>query len=118
VAAWRRFGDPDFQFALRDEILRQTQGEHESVADYLTYMQALFDRLSPPWSLAEQLNYRNSKRGHIARECGEDRHLYCYRCEVGRYHKNVSDVFGKRGGESLWRGSLIDFILEKILEIF
>jgi len=58
VAAWRsRFGDPDFQFALRDEILRRTQGEHESVADYLTCMQALFDRLSPPWSLAEQLNY-------------------------------------------------------------
>ncbi|KAL6418197.1 hypothetical protein ACFW04_012280 [Cataglyphis niger] len=35
--AWRiRFGDPDFQFALRDEITRQTQGEQESVADYLT----------------------------------------------------------------------------------
>jgi len=58
VVAWRtRFGDPDFQFALRDEILRRTQGEHESVADYLTCMQALFDRLSPPWSMAEQLNY-------------------------------------------------------------
>lgn len=57
-AAWRtRFGDPDFQFALRDEILRRTQGEGEAVADYLTCMQALFDRLSPPWSLAEQLNY-------------------------------------------------------------
>jgi len=58
VVAWRtRFGDPDFQFALRDEILRRTQGEHESVADYLTCMQALFDRLSPPWSMTEQLNY-------------------------------------------------------------
>jgi len=58
VVAWRtRFGDPDFQFALRDEILRRTQGEHESVADYLMCMQALFDRLSPPWSMAEQLNY-------------------------------------------------------------
>lgn len=56
--AWRtRFSDPDFQFALRDEILRRTQGEQESVADYLTCMQALFDRLSPPWSIEEQLNY-------------------------------------------------------------
>ncbi|EFN68535.1 hypothetical protein EAG_09967, partial [Camponotus floridanus] len=33
--AWRtRFGDPDFQFALREEIMRRTQGKHESVADF------------------------------------------------------------------------------------
>lgn len=58
VTAWRRrFGDPDFQYALRDEIFRRTQGEHESVADYLTCMQALFNRLSPSWDLTEQLNY-------------------------------------------------------------
>lgn len=56
--AWRtRFGDPDFQFALRDEIMRRTQGEHESVADYLTCLRAMFDRLSPPWSEAEQISY-------------------------------------------------------------
>jgi len=31
-----RFGDPDFQFAFREEIMRRTQqDEHESVADYL-----------------------------------------------------------------------------------
>lgn len=58
VLAWRaRFGDPDFSFALRDEIMRRTQGEHEPVTDFITCMQALFDRLSPPWSLHEQLNY-------------------------------------------------------------
>ncbi|KMQ85095.1 hypothetical protein RF55_16565 [Lasius niger] len=56
--AWRaRFGDPDFQFALRDEIMRRTQGEHEPVADYLTCINALCDRLSPPWSEAEKVNY-------------------------------------------------------------
>ena len=57
-SAWRsRFGKPDFQFALRDEVMRRTQGEHESVADFLTCMQGMFDRLSPPWRLEEQLNY-------------------------------------------------------------
>lgn len=56
--AWRaRFGDPDFQFALRDEIMRRTQGEHEPVADYLTCVNALCDRLSPPWSEAEKVSY-------------------------------------------------------------
>ena len=36
-SAWRaRFGSPDFQFALRDEIMRRTQGERESVANFLT----------------------------------------------------------------------------------
>ena len=56
--AWRtRFGSPDFQFALRDEIIRRTQGEREPVADYLTCMRALFERLDTPWTLDEQLNY-------------------------------------------------------------
>jgi len=56
--AWRaRFGDPDFQFALRDEIMRRTQGERESVGDYLTCLSALFDRLSPPWCEAEKVSY-------------------------------------------------------------
>lgn len=35
-AAWRtRFGDPDFQFALRNEIMRRTQEEQESVRDVI-----------------------------------------------------------------------------------
>lgn len=55
--AWRaRFGRPDFQFAIRDELFRRTQGEHEPFAEYLTSMHALFDRLEPPWSLREQLD--------------------------------------------------------------
>lgn len=60
--AWRtRFGDPDFQFALRDEIMRRTQGEYEPVADYLTCLTALFDRLSPPWEEPEKVSsaFRN-----------------------------------------------------------
>ena len=58
VVAWRRcFGDPDFHYALWDEILRRMQGDNEPVADYWTCMQALFGRLSPPWDLTEQLNY-------------------------------------------------------------
>ena len=58
VAAWRaRFGKPDFQFALRDEILRRVQGEQEPVAEYLSCMQSFFERLSPPWTVEEQLNY-------------------------------------------------------------
>ncbi|XP_032673064.1 activity-regulated cytoskeleton associated protein 1-like [Odontomachus brunneus] len=43
-----RFGDPDYQFALRDEIMRRTQGEQEPVADYLTCLLGLFGRLDPP----------------------------------------------------------------------
>lgn len=57
-SAWHiRFGDSDFQFALRDEIRGRTQGEHESVADYLTNLTAMFRRLDPPWSMPEQVNY-------------------------------------------------------------
>jgi len=55
-AVWRaRFGDPDYQYALPDEIFRRTQGEFESAVDYLTCLRALFSRMSPP--LAEQLNF-------------------------------------------------------------
>lgn len=60
VFVWRsRFGDPDYAFG--DEARRRTQNEHEPVAEYLTCLQALFDRMSPPWPLAEQLTcaYRN-----------------------------------------------------------
>jgi hypothetical protein len=55
--AWRaRFGDPDYQYALREEVWRRTQGEHESAADYLTCLRVLLSWISPPWTLAEQLN--------------------------------------------------------------
>ena len=60
--AWRaRFGDPDYHYALREEILRRTQGEHETAADYLTSLRTLLAKVSPPWPLPEQLNfaYRN-----------------------------------------------------------
>jgi len=43
--------------SLRDEIFRQTQGEHKSAVDYLTCLRALFNRMFPPWPLAEQLNF-------------------------------------------------------------
>lgn len=56
--AWRaRFGDPDYQYALREEIMRRTQGEYESAADYLTCLRALLSRMSPPWSIPEQLSF-------------------------------------------------------------
>jgi len=56
-AAWRtRFGNPDYQYALRDEVFRRTQGEHEAAVDFLTCLRALFSRMTPPWSVAEQLN--------------------------------------------------------------
>lgn len=46
ICVWKvRFGNLDFPFALRDEIMRRTQGK--PVADYLTCMQALFERLNP-----------------------------------------------------------------------
>jgi len=53
----RRFGDPDYQYALCDEIFRQTQGEHESAVDHLMCLRTLLSRMSPPWPLAEQLNF-------------------------------------------------------------
>jgi len=37
--------------------MRRTQGEQEAVADYLTCLNALFDRLSPPWSEEEKVGY-------------------------------------------------------------
>ncbi|XP_077282247.1 uncharacterized protein LOC143908456 [Temnothorax americanus] len=54
--AWRsRFGDPDYLTTLREEIQRRTQGEHEPAVEYLTCLRSLFTRMSPPWSLPEQL---------------------------------------------------------------
>ena len=46
-AGRQRFDDQDFQFTLCQEIHRRTQGEKESVTDYLTCMQALFTQKSP-----------------------------------------------------------------------
>jgi len=55
-AAWRmRFGDPDYQYALRDEIFRRTQVAVDNNL-LLTCLRALFSRMSPPWPIAEQLN--------------------------------------------------------------
>jgi len=56
VAAWRScFSNFDFQFALYNEIIRRTQEEHESVADYLTCIQILFNRLIPPSLLLKSI---------------------------------------------------------------
>ena len=52
-----RFGDPDYQFELRQEIPSRTQGLDEPVADYLTCIRTLLRRLSPPLTEEEQVNY-------------------------------------------------------------
>ena len=52
-----RFSDSDFQFELRQEIHKRTQGPRESVADYLTCMLAMYDRLEPPLSESEEISY-------------------------------------------------------------
>lgn len=57
---WRaRFGDPDYQYVLRDEIFRLTQGEYETAADYFTCFRALLNGMMPPWALGEQLNFEH-----------------------------------------------------------
>lgn len=55
-AMLRRFGDPDFQWTLREEIRARTQGNDEPVTDFLTCMRNLFVRAVPPISEDEQLN--------------------------------------------------------------
>ena len=70
----KRFGPPDFQHALQDEIRRRTQGSTEPVLDYLTCMQALMNRLVPPWSESQQIDIalRNmTPRMHLGLESGE-----------------------------------------------
>lgn len=52
-----RFGDPDLQFTIREELIRRTQGEDEPVSDYLTCLRALLDRIDPPYVIREQLDY-------------------------------------------------------------
>ena len=52
-----RFGDSDFQFELRQEIHQRTQGERESVSDFLTCMRTMFDKLIPLMSEAEEISY-------------------------------------------------------------
>ncbi|XP_046589428.1 uncharacterized protein LOC124293253 [Neodiprion lecontei] len=49
--------DDSVGFTLREEIRKRTQGENEPVADYLTYMRAYFDRLSPGFSHDEEMDY-------------------------------------------------------------
>lgn len=56
-AAWRRrCGDPDYKYALQDEIARRTQDEYEPVADYITCLRALLKRGRPLWLFVEQLH--------------------------------------------------------------
>ncbi|KYM91653.1 hypothetical protein ALC53_01410 [Atta colombica] len=71
VTAWRScFNNFDFQFALYNEIIRRTQEEHESVADYLTCIQILDLHnatryrapLPPEKSLFPNLAYRSPKK--------------------------------------------------------
>ncbi|XP_043285560.1 uncharacterized protein [Venturia canescens] len=64
-----RFGDPDYQYALREEIMRRTQGLEEPVADYLTCLRGLFSRLQPPWDEAQQIQHAHRNlipRLHVA----------------------------------------------------
>lgn len=42
------FRDPDYQYALREEIMCRTQGPDEPVADFLTHLRGLFAHLGPP----------------------------------------------------------------------
>ena len=64
-----RFGGSDFQFELRQEIHQRTQGEKESVSDFLTCMRTMFDKLIPPMSEAEEISYAHRNllpRLHLA----------------------------------------------------
>ena len=59
----------DFQFELRQEIHRRTQGERERVADYLTCMTSLFDRVIPGLFEWEEVSYAHRNllpRLHLA----------------------------------------------------
>jgi len=54
--AWRaRFSDPDYMYALRDEILQRTK-ENMRLPRIISCLRTLLSRLSPPWPLPEQLN--------------------------------------------------------------
>ena len=64
-----RFGDSDFQFEIRQEIHQRTQGEKESVSDYLTCMRVMFDRLNPRMTESEEISYAHRNlipRLHLA----------------------------------------------------
>ena len=52
-----RFSDPDYQFEFRQGIYQRTQGERESVSDYLTCMRAMFDKLTPPLTESGEKSY-------------------------------------------------------------
>ena len=52
-----RFSDADFQFELRQEIYRRTEGERERAADYFTCMISLFDRVIPRFTIQEKISF-------------------------------------------------------------
>lgn len=54
--AWLgRFTNPDFQYALREEIRARTQHPRERVTDFLTNLRCLLERLQPPMSERDQI---------------------------------------------------------------
>lgn len=52
-----RFSDQDFQSELIQEIHRRTQGDRKFVAEYMTCMLPMFDRLSPKLTEEEEVCY-------------------------------------------------------------
>ena len=54
--AWfGRFTNPDFQYALKDEIRARTQHPKERVTDFLTNLKCLLERLQPPLQERDQI---------------------------------------------------------------
>ena len=54
---WRtRFSDADFQYALWQEVHKRTQGEREPVADFLTCIKTMFNRMSPPLGESREID--------------------------------------------------------------
>ena len=74
-----RFSDPDFQFHLRQKIYRLTQGERESVSEYVTYMRALFDKSTPPLIESEEISYTH-------RNLLPKLHLTIHRADARSFH--------------------------------
>lgn len=54
--AWfMRFTNPDFQYALKEEIRARTQHPRERVTDFLTNLKCLLERLRPPMPERDQI---------------------------------------------------------------
>ena len=54
--AWfGRFTNPDFQYALREEIRARTQHPRERVTDFLTNLKCLLERVQPPLPERDQI---------------------------------------------------------------